>query len=341
MGERIEVACPVPVGHPHVRHVNIPVFLPMQGCPHQCVFCDQKRISGQSRMPLPEEKALEIARILDGIPPGTRTEIAFFGGSFTGLAESEQLAWLRMAQCFLTSGAISGIRISTRPDRMLAEDASRLSDHGVRHVELGVQSLSREVLLASGRGHGPEIVRSAVDHIRSAGMSPGIQTMMGLPGDSRERSMATVDGVISLSPDEVRIYPVLVLEGTPLAELYRQGSYRPFMLDEAVDWCAEAIGKYDSAGIRVLRTGLAETDGLRGHVLAGPHHPAFGELVRSACMLREIRKALEGVQALPGQEITISVPAERLSQAAGHGGCNRRRLERDWPGVRFRFCGTA
>jgi histone acetyltransferase (RNA polymerase elongator complex component) len=185
-------------------------------------------------------------------------------------------------------GPFQRVRVSTRPDALDGERLALMRRYGVTTVELGVQSMNDEVLRQSRRGYASKDVRRAVDDLRRAGFRVGVQLMPGLPGDSAERFLETVSRCLDLRPDLARLYPTLVLEGTPLAAWFRKGRYRPFSLDQAVACCAEACSRFESSGVPVVRIGLLETEGL----LAGPWHPAFGFLVRSAMFHRKIEAAL-------------------------------------------------
>ncbi len=272
----------------------IPFFIPHAGCVHRCVFCDQKRITGTAVAPDPKDIPVVIESYLASRPSRKPAEVAFFGGSFTALPDRVQEAYLAPVRPFRASGSISSIRISTRPDCIDPHILALLKNHDVSTVELGVQSMDDGVLAASGRGHASGDTITAVARLRSAGFRVGCQLMPGLPGDSPACFRKTVAATISLAPDLVRLYPALVLKGTPLEILYRRGEYLPLSLDEAVTWCASAVVAFEQAGIQVARVGLQAGESLAdpGAVAAGPWHPAFGQLVRSTIMLERMRAAL-------------------------------------------------
>lgn len=268
----------------------VPFFIPHAGCPHQCVFCDQRRISGAAEGPDPASLASTIERYCAADRAGAPAEVAFFGGTFTSLPLGMQRAFLAPVQPFVASGAVRSIRVSTRPDAVSGEVLELLSRHHVATVELGAQSMDNEVLRLSGRGHGAGDTVRAAALLRGQGFAVGMQLMPGLPGDSPEVFLRTVDQVIGLAPSFVRIYPALVISGTPLERLYRDGRYSPLSLEAAVSLCAEALDRFRHAGIGVIRVGLQPTEELArtGTVAAGPFHPAFRQLVESARFLRKM-----------------------------------------------------
>ena len=272
----------------------IPIFIPHEGCPHRCVFCNQHRISGFADPPVtPADVRRTISSWLhrdkkqhDGV------QVAFYGGSFTGLERSRQQELLAAAAPFVEQGRVAVVRLSTRPDYMNRETAAFLRGNHVAVVELGVQSMDDTVLRAAQRGHDRQDVCNAVAVLREAGMKVGIQLMIGLPSDSRGKLMKTVRQVIALQPDFVRIYPVLIVADSVLARLYNEGEYQPLSLDMAVILAAWMKKHFDATGIRVVRMGLQAGPDLDRAFIAGPWHPAFGELVNSRLMLRQTRKLL-------------------------------------------------
>jgi len=242
-------------------------------------------------------------------------EVAFYGGTFTLLPRWRQAAYLEAVAPFVSAGRVAGVRISTRPDAVSEEDAAWLAGQGVSTVELGCQSFSPTVLRLSGRGHGPEAAGSAVSALRRVGLALGLQLMPGLPGGGREEAMTSLAAALELTPDFLRIYPTVVLRGTALEQLYAVGAYRPFELEQAVDCCAEMLWRCEQARVPVIRTGLQaapELDSTR-LLVAGPYHPAFGQLVRSRLWLRAL---IRGRQ-LTGDALAAVNPAD-ISDALGH-----------------------
>ncbi len=216
-----------------MKHYNIPVFIPHLGCPHNCIFCNQKKITGQANPCTIEDAKKEIERHLSFLPEG-EIEISFFGGSFTAIPVAEQEAFLSLAQEYVKKGQVQGIRLSTRPDSVEWDTLKRLQHYGVTTVELGVQSFCDEVLQKSGRGHTAECAVSACKRVKEGGFSLGIQLMCGLPADTLAFDLYSAEQAKSLG-DFVRIYPVLVLKDTPLERMYREGRYSPLSLEEAVE----------------------------------------------------------------------------------------------------------
>lgn len=272
----------------------IPIFIPHEGCPHRCLFCNQHRISGWSRPVTPETVQAEIAAWLGRGRVGGRseTQAAFYGGSFTALPRARQKELLLAARPFVESGQLRSLRLSTRPDCMDAEQADFLKAHGVATVELGAQSMNDAVLAAAWRGHDAAATEQAAAVLRQAGLETGIQLLIGLPGDSRASLRRTVGRVITLRPDFVRLYPLLVVKNSGLADLHAQGRYTPLSVAKAVLLTAFMKERFEQAGIRVIRTGLQAGEDLESSLLAGPWHPAFGELVSSRLLLRQTRRLL-------------------------------------------------
>lgn len=306
----------------------IPVFIPHEGCPHACVFCNQHRISGRiTRNPVSPG---EVGEIISGwLARGTKRrggpiQVAFYGGSFTGLPVERQEELLGAVAPFLAQGRVQAIRISTRPDYVDPVVIDRLRRSGVKIVELGVQSLDPVVLTASRRGHSAGQAIRAINLLREAKLQVGVQLMIGLPGESLLSLRRTVRQVASLRPDFVRIYPVLVLKGSGLAGLYARGRYRPLPLEQAVARTAWMNKIFAGRGIRVVRMGLQPGPELEEALLAGPYHPAFGELVLSRLMLRLTRRALREVPA--GEKVRLSIAARDRSIFQGMHSANIRRL---------------
>jgi len=306
------------------RHINIPVFVPHMGCPHACIFCDQKRISGSLSTQTPEKVRALLKDGFSTVNKDDHIEIAFFGGSFTAIPEKEMISYLEAARPYIDEGKAEGIRLSTRPDAIDPHVLSILRDYGVKVIELGVQSLDPDVLMKSQRGHSVEDVFTACSLIRKYGFSLGIQTMLGLPGDSLEKSLETARGVVALKPDMVRIYPALVLKGTLMEDLFLDGSYSPLDLDEAVEWCAQVLPLYREAGITILRIGLQSSETLKGSVVAGPYHPAFGELVESRILLKKITEEIDKAGIAENARLLIKTRPESISRIIGQ---NRRNIE--------------
>ncbi len=272
----------------------IPFFIPHSGCPHQCVFCNQKNITGQKTPPDLSHIAEKITEYVNTKTSDDRVQIAFYGGTFTALPIEMQQACLETAEPFINSGQIRSIRLSTRPDCIDRQILEMLKRHHVDTVELGVQSMDDRVLSLSGRGHSASDTVNAVKQLNELSFKVGLQLMPGLPGDSGKIWMETVEKSIALKPDFVRIYPALVIKDTPLQNLYTAGAYVPLSLEEAVALCKNALLAFDAAGIDVIRIGLQPTEELEkpGTIVAGPYHPAFRQLVESSILLDQMKAAL-------------------------------------------------
>ena len=273
----------------------VPLFIPFWGCKSQCVFCEQRMLTGTGDAklsPADIQGILENALALQ--PPGQKVEAAFYGGSFTALPLRQQEELLAPAQHFLATGQLTGIRLSTRPDAIDEEEARWLKTQGVSCVELGAQSLCNSVLNAAKRGYDFSCIEKAVAVLRHAGLAVGVQLMPGLPGETRLMWQKTLQRLWALAPDFIRLYPTVVLAGTELAVSYGRGLYQPLSLAEAVERTAWALSGCQQRGIGVIRMGLQDSEELHSaKLLAGPYHPAFGELVWSFLVRQQVLHGLE------------------------------------------------
>ena len=266
------------------NHYTIPFFIPHKGCGFSCIFCNQNKISGRIRPVTPNEVAKTISRHLKTIPMNnTRREAAFFGGSFTGLPVDLQKSYLRAVQPFIRKDSIHSIRVSTRPDYIDQNILDMLKKYHVQTIELGVQSMSDDVLLASHRGHTAAAVRRASLLIRMNGFTLGHQLMVGLPKSTFAKEFKTARLSVAMGAKELRIYPVLVLRSTKLAAMWRKGAYTPLTENAAVRRCARLMSFFKSKGVKVLRCGLHPSPGLitGRDILDGPFHQAFGQKVET------------------------------------------------------------
>ena len=296
----------------------IPFFIPHSGCPHQCIFCNQKNITGLYKSIEPASLSREIEEYLKTRTAAEPAQIAFYGGTFTALPHDLQKAYLEAVEPFIRSGTIRSIRLSTRPDCISTEILTILKQRHVETVELGVQSMNDDVLTMSGRGHTASDTVNAVKLLKEQGFEIGMQLMPGLPGDSSKRFMETVERTILLGPNFVRLYPALVIKETPLEKLHGTGSYRPLSLDEAVDLCKKALMRFETARIDVIRIGLQPTEELEkpGTILAGPYHPAFRQLVESSILLDRMTSALSAGKRSPDRALFLVNPGD-VSNAIG------------------------
>ena len=298
------------------RESIIPVFVPHLGCPNDCVFCNQRRISG-AQEPAGVENVKNAIESAAALPRnGAKRQLAFYGGSFTAIPSCQQEALLGAAKEYLERGEIDAIRLSTRPDAIDGAVLARLKRYGVETIELGAQSLCDEILLLSGRGHTAADVVNASEQIKAAGFRLILQMMTGLPGDSVERTVYTAKKIIALHPDGVRIYPTVIVRDTALYDLWQAGEYKEHTVADAVEYCAAIVPLFEAAGIPIIRLGLNPTDELSGGAAAGgAYHPALGELVKSRLMLYKMRGTLNGIPA--GSRVTLGVNKSRVSQAVG------------------------
>ena len=301
-----------------MRTYHIPIFVPHKGCPHDCVFCNQKQITGQSDA---DVTGADVKKIIEEnlatMDTDSYIEVAFFVGSFTGIETQKQEELLKAAYPYIESGKVNGIRCSTRADYIDEVTLTILKKYGASAVELGVQSTDSDVLQKSNRGHTFAQVADASSAIKEWGMELGLQMMLGLPGDTKEKMIRTCEDLISLEPKCVRIYPTLVVPHTKLWKMYETGEYTPLTLEETVDILSEIIPKFEKAGIDIIRVGLQTTDNINEDTVKGPYHPAIRELAEG----RIIRKFLE--KYMPCKKLEVAVNPKRVSATSGHGKCNK------------------
>lgn len=308
-----------------MRHANTALFVPHNGCPHRCSFCNQNAITGQAKQPSPADVERAAQRAAETLPKGVPAELAFFGGSFTAIDREYMVSLLKAAQPFLQAGVFSGIRCSTRPDCIDADILSLLKSYGVKAVELGAQSMDDTVLRRNRRGHTAADVERASGLIRASSLSLGLQMMVGLPGDTPAGARKTARRLAALRPETMRIYPTIVLPGSLLASWYQEGTYRPLELGEAVELCAGLLSFFEGESIRVIRLGLHSSPELERERLAGPWHPAFRELCESFLYLRAFRREWQKAEKV----CTAFVNPRDLSAAVGQKRGNVRTLEQE------------
>lgn len=304
--------------------VTIPIFVPHRGCPNDCIFCNQRRITGVVEEMTPEQAERLIHEYLAFGREGTEFEIAFFGGSFTAIEEYKRRKLLEKAvECIRQFPQIKHIRISTRPDAIRDDILEELKENFVKIIELGVQSMEEDVLSFSNRGHDVSCVYRSVEKIKQRGFQLGLQMMTGLPKDSFEKSLATAKKFVALRPDIVRIYPALVIQDTVLAMQMNRGEFQAWSLEETVELVKKIKVLFDFHGIEVIRMGLQPTETIQmgASVLAGPFHPSFGELVYS----RMYRDFLENYLVENGflyqdriRRMEISVDSGQISKWVGN-----------------------
>lgn len=311
------------------KHVIIPIFVSHMGCPNDCVFCNQRQITGVDVAPTNMSIVNQIESYLETIKADV-IEIAFFGGSFTGIDAQIQETYLKIASQYKISGRVHNIRLSTRPDYIDDEILLRLKKYGVTTIELGVQSFDKNVLLASKRGHSVESIYKAVNLIKDYGFELGIQLMYGLPKDDFEKFFFSVEESIRLKADCIRLYPVLVIRNTALEHLYLTKQYTPVTLEDTIVAMAMAVKRYRAAEIPVIRLGLQRTDLIDEgkEVVAGPFHPALKELVYDRLFFEALKPHLqENTDTLSIQTLEIQVNPKQVTHILGHAKRNLKRCE--------------
>ena len=304
------------------RESIIPVVVPHLGCPNDCVFCNQRRISGSVAPATAEDVVSAIENALRLTPPGTRRQLAFYGGSFTAIPVAEQESLLGAAAPYLERGDIASLRLSTRPDAIDGAVLRRMRSYGVETIELGAQSMSERVLALSGRGHTAADVEDAARAVKGAGFRLILQMMTGLPGADDESDVESARRIAALGPDGVRVYPTVIVRDTALCDLWRAGRYKEHTVEDAVRVCARILPVFEQAGIPVIRLGLNPTEDLSGgDAVGGAYHPALGELVKSRIMRDRAEKILSGAKR--GEQAVLRVNPRLMSQLVGQHGANR------------------
>ena len=302
----------------------IPIFVPHLGCPNDCIFCNQKSISGQQKMITKEDIIKTIEFYLENIKDkDAKKEVAFFGGSFTGIEEEKQEEFLEVAYEYIKQGKINSIRISTRPDYINKTILKRLKKYKVETIELGVQSANDFILKRSNRGHTFEDVKKASKLIRWYGFKLGHQMMVGLPESTRIDEINTAKQLIKLKPKMVRIYPVLVIKNTKLEKEYIEGKYIPLTVVQAVETSKELVKLFNNKKIEVIRIGLQNTDEIsdpqneKSEVVAGPYHPAFRQLVESGLWFDTILDKIKQLN-VKIKKVEVTVNPQDVNNVIGH-----------------------
>ena len=302
----------------------IPIFVPHLGCPNNCIFCNQKKISGQTKMVNEKDVEDTIEYYLKNFKDDNKyVEVAFFGGSFTAIEKEKQEELLQAVQKYIHDKKVNSIRISTRPDAIDKDILKMLKKYHVKTIELGVQSMNNYILNRSQRGHTVEDVKKASKLIRWNGFILGHQMMVGLPESTKQDEINTAKELIKLKPKIVRVYPVLVIKDTPLAIEYENKEYTPLTVTQAVERCKEIVELFNKHKINVIRIGLQNTEEISdpsketSQVVAGPYHPAFRQLVESSMwydsLLNEIKKINTKVI-----KVKIIANPENINNIIGH-----------------------
>ena len=316
------------------NHKNIPIFIPHLGCPNTCVFCNQRSISGCEEFRR-ESVIDEIEKALETIDESAEVEIAYFGGSFTGIDRSLMIYLLDVAKSYVENKRegcprVTGIRMSTRPDYINGEIMEILSHYPIRTVELGLQSMRDEVLTASSRGHSSHDAEKACKLIKDAGYSLVGQMMIGLPQSTLDDEIYTAKKICQMGADAARIYPTVVFYGTELADMTSREEYTPLTVKDAVERSKEVLKIFEDNNVECIRVGLCASDNLvdKGRVMGGANHPSLGELVMGEAyfdkMCADADKLMEEDER--GEYILFLVPRTELSKAIGQKGINKKRL---------------
>ncbi len=309
-----------------------------------CVFCNQRSISGKESFD-PKGVRAEIEEALKTIDKECEVEIAYFGGSFTGIDRELMIYLLDIAESYVRDtrddrARISGIRMSTRPDYITDEIIEILSHYSVRTVELGLQSMRDEVLRLSKRGHSALDAERACRLLKSAGYGLVGQMMIGLPGSTLEDELYTAKRICELGADGARIYPTVVFRDTCLAEMTERGEYEMLTVDDAVMRSKEVLQIFRQNGVECIRIGLCASDNLgdEGKVLGGATHPSLGELVLGEeyfeLMCESADETLKSISESEGSLI-FTVPMGAVSRAVGQRGKNRERLKEKYKGKKI------
>jgi len=313
------------------RHFNIPIFIPELGCPFRCVFCNQRSITGKKEYPLPDEITNIIETYLSTIKKNSFIEIGFFGGNFTGIPEGLMERYLAIANKYVKYSKINGIRVSTRPDYINDNKLYLLKKYGVTTIELGVQSLNDNVLKVSKRGYEKKDVIIASKKIKDMGFRLGHQVMIGLPYSDINTEIETAKEIIKIGVDDLRIYPLLVLEGTELEEMYNNKVYKPLSLEEAILRTKEFV-KIVYKKTNIIRIGLHPSEDLQIKKFIGPFHPSFRELVMSKLCLDVVYKINESFKS---DEIQIIINPKEYNFFIGYRKENKNFLYKNFKRVKI------
>lgn len=318
-------------------HAIIPIFIPHKGCPNDCVFCNQRRITARTG----DVTLKDIKKIVSTYRSTLKcrnVELAFYGGSFTGLPLEEQIKYLEYAKGLKQQNIISGIHISTRPDYINHEIISTLSNYGVDTCELGVQSFDEDVLKLAKRGHTVDDIYSACDLIKSAKIKLGIQLMIGLPSDSFESCIYSAKQTVYTSPELARLYPTVVIEDTELYDMYLDGSYSPLCEEDVLKRTTEMYKILTGSGIYVMRIGLKSTDLINSDSVIGAYHPAFGSKVKSEAMKENMLTALSTLD-VKSEKIyaTFYSNPKSFSDLIGYRSSNKNWFKENYPDISFEF----
>ena len=302
----------------------IPIFVPHLGCEKCCTFCNQRTISGEKKQVTAEDVRNTIDYYLSNFKNENQyVEVAFFGGSFTAIEVEKQEELLSAVQPYIKNKKVNSIRLSTRPDAIDKSILKMLKKYHVKTIELGVQSSNNYILARCKRGHGFDDVIKSSKLIRMYGFNLGHQIMVGLPDSEEKDDIQTAKDCIKLKPKMVRIYPVLVIKGTELEEEYKKGDFIPLTVGQAIERCKEILKLFNKKNIQVIRVGLQNTDTItdisteESEVIAGPYHPAFGQLVQDSIWYDKIVNEIKAINAKV-IEVEIEANPKDVNNIIGH-----------------------
>lgn len=319
------------------KHAIIPIFIPHKGCPNDCIFCNQKKITARQKAVTGKDVEEIIETWLSTLEKRNleTIEVAFFGGSFTGIPLEDQSAYLAIAKRYKDAGRIDKIHMSTRPDYINEEILDNLKKYEADTIELGVQSFDDQVLRRANRGHDSKVVYQASQLIKDYGFELGIQLMLGLPGDSLETCLYSARETVKIEPSIARLYPTIVINDTELYDQYLRGDYQPLSQEEAVFRTKEMYKILDEAGINIIRVGLKSTDVINenGEISGNTFHPAFRQLVEGEIARERIEKLLEAKDFDRNQrtKVTFYSNSKTFSNMIGNSGRNKKFFLEKYP----------
>lgn len=304
-----------------MKHYNIPIFISHFGCPNACVFCNQKKINGRETDVSLDDLKNIIDSYLKTLPKNSIKQVAFFGGTFTGISMNLQKEYLEVVKKYIDNNDVEGVRISTRPECIDDEILTQLKKYGVKTIELGVQSLDDKVLKATGRNYTYSIVKKSCDLIKSYGFELGVQLMIGLPNSDYKSDLQSAIKSLDLNPDIARIYPTLVIKGTELEYMYKKNLYQSLSIDEAVDRTIPIYSLLELKNINVIRVGLQPAEDLAadGVIVSGPFHPAFRDLVENKIYFNFLSKIYK-----EEKKLDIEVNERNVSKVVGQKAINKK-----------------
>jgi histone acetyltransferase (RNA polymerase elongator complex component) len=312
---------------------TIPVFIPHLGCKNECVFCNQRKISGIIKEPTRTEIINTIESYLNSFKIDKKVQIAFFGGSFTGLDFNKQIEYLEIANEYIKTGKVDSIRISTRPDYIDVYILKMLKKYNVKTIEFGVQSMDNYVLKSSKRGHDDLSVIRACRLVKLFNFQLGIQIMIGLPESTLEKEIYTLNKIISLKPEQIRIYPVYVIEDSELYEMYNNSKYKELSFEDAIYRCIKLIEILKDTEIKIIKLGLQSSDYItqNNKKIIGPVSDNFAEYVLAKIALIKIEEYIkDNYVENVDKELNILVNSKYLSITIGPKKINKEYIEKKY-----------